>query len=161
MVEPRRVVCKLTAVAAVVLVEQEATVLARQVAQVVRLQRTTTRVAAFLTLVAVVAVEVRLAVRAELMQGMAALVLELMELLTVVVVVVVLTTQQAKVLAARVVLSFGGSPQKQQAQVLLSQRQARQRTELTVLTLGMRGIPQELWWFRNGTFRKDRERCGA
>ena len=161
MVEPRLAVCKLTAVAAVVLVEQEATVLARQVAQVVRLQQITTQVAAFLTLVAVVAVEVRLAVRAELMQGMAALVLELMELLTVVVVVVVLTTQQAKVLAVLVVSSFGGSPHRQQAQVLLSQRLARQRMELTVHTLGMRGIPQELWWSRNGTLRKDRERCSA
>jgi hypothetical protein len=155
MVEPRLAVCKLTAVAAVVLVEQEATVLARQVAQVVRLQRTTTQVAAFLILAVAAVAEVRLAVRAELMQGMAALVLELMELLTVVVVVVVLTTQQAKVLAARVVLSCVGLPQKQQAQVLLSQRQARRPTELMVLTLGMRGIPQELWWSRNGTLRKD------
>jgi hypothetical protein len=97
-----------------VLVEQEATVLARQVAQVVRLQQITTQVAPFLTLVAVVAVEVRLAVRAELMQGMAASVLELMELLTVVVVVVVLTAQQAKVLAAQVVSSFVGLLHRQQ-----------------------------------------------
>jgi hypothetical protein len=134
--------------------------LAAQVVLAVQVQQTLTRGQALPIRLVVVAVATRQVVRLEM--PLLVLVAEMRQVLTqqqiVVVVVVVVATEIAAATAALVASSCVGSPQKPQAQDLPSQRQARQRTELTVLTLGMRGIQQELWWFRNGTFRKSRKR---
>jgi hypothetical protein len=140
--------------AVVVLVVSAQTVQARLVVQVVRQARTHTQELLFRTQAAVVvAVPVQVVRRAP-MAATAAAAAVLMPPLIVAAVAVVQVVQVATAETAVLAkLSCVGSPQMQQ--VSASQPQARQRTEPMVLTLGMRGKAQELWWWRNGTFRKD------
>jgi hypothetical protein len=87
------------------------------------------------------------------------------QLLIVVVVVVAqvgMSLLQHKVLlVVLVVLWCVGLRQTQQVALSVSHQQEQQRQEQTVRTLGLLGIPQELWWSHNGTLRKSRKRHRA
>jgi hypothetical protein len=122
--------------------------------------RTVTQAHLLVIRVVVVVVVLRQAQAVALTQVMVAVMRQaLTQPLIVAVEVAVLAVRTTAATAAQVVSSCVGSPQTQQASQSASQ--ARQRTELTVPTLGMRGIQQELWWWRNGTLRKSCRWHGA
>jgi hypothetical protein len=70
----------------------------------------------------------------------------------IVVAVEVAVDKPTEATVAQVELLCDGSQRTQQG--YLSASQERQRTAQTVLTHGIRGQQQELWWWRNGSFRK-------